>query len=290
VLPQAALDQALAQQRLVVATLGLTRREWAQMGPGFDASWATIGPRITLLTASAQLGAARNGGASVSAILSELGQSVDPMGEVNPSAFAGIASDGRPLDSLLYHGVIEAKIAARTMPPAEALAVGGTWLDMAIHTQVQDAGRGSAGVAIAARPKVGWIRQASGSSCRRCVPLLGKWFRFNQGFDRHPKDDCIHLPSTEAGSSGLLQTPTLDQITGLTKAEHKAINEGADMNQVINAKRGASGMTTTEGTTRHGLAGQRLAGRQRLTPDGIYRIASDRTEAMMLLKQHGYLL
>jgi hypothetical protein len=49
-------------------------------------------------------------------------------------------------------------------------------------------------------------------------------------------------------------------------------------------------MTTTEGTTKRGLAGSRLEGRQRLTPDGIYRIASDRTEALQLLKQHGYLL
>lgn len=275
---------------MILATLGATRAEWAKMGQNFNASWLTVGPRVTLLTASAQLGAARNGAASVPAILAELGQSVDPMGDVNPPAFAGVASDGRPLDSLLYHGVIEAKQAARTMPAGEALAVGGAWLDMAIHTQVADAGRGAAGVAIAARPKVGWIRQASGASCGKCVPLLGKWFRFNEGFDRHPKDDCIHLPSTEAGSSGLLQTPSLDQITGLTKAEHKAISEGADTNQVLNARRGASGMTTTEGTTKHGLAGQRLAGRQRLTPDGIYRITSDRKEALALLKQHGYLL
>ena len=77
----------------------------------------------------------------------------------------------------------------------------------------------------------------------------------------------------------------------MTKGDRKALDEGADLNQVVNAKRGASGMTTTEGTTKRGLAGQRLGkGRQRLTPNGIYRIASDRTEAMTLLKQHGYVL
>jgi len=274
----------------MLATVAATRREWLRMGSEFDASWARIGPRITLLTASAQLGAARNGAAYVPRVLAELGQSVDPLAEVDPRAFAGIASDGRPLDSLLYGGVTTAKTAAHTMSPTEALKVGGSWLDMAVHTQVADAGRGASGVAITARPKVGWIRQPSGSSCRRCAPLLGKWFRHNEGFDRHPKDDCFHLPSTEAGSPDLLESASPDQITGLTVAERKALDEGADLNQVLNASRGASGMTTTEGTTRHGLAGQRLAGRQRLTPDGINRIASDRTEALALLKTHGYLL
>lgn len=290
-LPQSAVEHYQAQQRLTVATLGLTRREWAKMGPEFDASWARVGPRIALLTASAQLGAARNGAAYVPATLAELGQAVDPLAEVDPGAFAGLASDGRPLGSLLYGGVTTAKTAAHTMPSREALAAGGKWLDMAIHTQVADASRGAAGVAIAARPKVGWVRQGSGSSCPRCAPLLGKWFRFNEGFKRHPRDDCFHTPSTKAGSGDLLGSPSPDQITGLSAAERQALDDGADLGQVVNARRGASGMTTTEGITRRGLAGQRLgSGRQRLTPAAIYRLSSDRAETLRLLKTHGYLL
>lgn len=260
------------------------------MGSEFDASWAKVGPRITLLTASGQLGAAKNGAASVPAILAELGQSVDPLGEVNLAAFAGIASDGRALDSLLYGAVTTAKTAASTMPTAQALQAGGQWLDGAVHTQIADASRGAAGVAIAVRPGVGYVRQASGSSCPRCAVLVGKWFRFNQGFNRHPRDDCFHIPSTQAGAGDLLSTPEPSQITGLSKADRKALDEGADMNQVINAKRGASGMTTSEGTTRQGLAGQRLAkGQQRLTPEGIYRSAANREEAIALLRENGYI-
>jgi hypothetical protein len=261
------------------------------MGTEFDASWAKIGPRITLLTASAQLGAAKNGAAYVPRVLAELGQSVDPMGEVDPRGFAGIASDGRPLDSLLYSAVTTAKTASSTMPPQEALAAGGKWLDMAVQTMVADAARGAAGVSIAARPGIGFVRMVNSPSCSRCAVLAGKFFKWNQGFKRHPHCDCTHVATGEVGARGLTADPQPDQITGLSKAERKALDDGADLGQVVNAKRGASGMTTTEGTTKRGLAGQRLGkGRQRLTPDGIYRIASDRTEAMTLLKAHGYLL
>jgi len=266
-LPQAVSSQYRAQQRLTVATLGLTRREWAKMTVDFDASWATIGPRISLLTASAQLGAARNGAASVPAILAELGQSVDPLGEVDPRGFAGIASDGRPLDSLLYGGVTTAKTASRTMAPPDALAVGGRWLDMAIHTAVADASRGAAGVGIATRPGVGFIRMVNSPSCSRCAVLAGKFFKWNQGFKRHPRCDCTHVATGEVGAKGLTTDPQPDQITGLNKAERKALDEGADLGQVVNAKRGASGMTTTEGMTKRGLAGKRLGkGRPRPPP------------------------
>ena len=303
-LPQAVSEQYRAQQRLVVATLGLTRREWAAMGSEFDTSWATIGPRVTLLTASAQLGAARNGAASVPAVLAEIGQSVDPDGAVNARAFAGIASDGRPLDSLLYGGVTAAKTATRTMPQSEALAVGGRWLDRAIHTMVADAGRGAAGVAISARQGIGYVRMVNSPCCSRCAVLAGKWSSHAEAFDRHPRCDCQNVATGEAGSKGLTTDPRPDQITGLNTDERKALAEGADLNQVVNAKRGASGMTTTEGTTRRGVFGgyirnadgsltRRAKGSatpQRLTPAGIYRLASDRTEVLKLLKQYGYLL
>lgn len=290
-LPLAVSEHYRAQQRLIVATLGLTRREWSKMGADFDASWASVGPRVTLLTASAQLGAARSGSAYVPAALAELGQSVDPVAEVNPSGFAGAASDGRPLDSLLYGGVTTAKEAARTLPPSDALAAGGRWLDMAVHTMVADAARGAAGVGIAARPKVGWVRMVNPPCCGRCAVLAGKFFRYNQGFQRHPRCDCTHVPTTQTNVGNLTDDPPLDQIKGLSTHERQAISDGADLNQVVNARRGASGMTTTEGTTKRGLARQRLgAGRRRLTPDAIYRLSSDRAEALALLRQNGYVL
>jgi hypothetical protein len=99
--------------------------------------------------------------------------------------------------------------------------------------------------------------------------------------------------------------PQPDQITGLTVGDRKAIDEGADMNQVLNAHRGLQGgMETAEGTSRQGVFGGYIrssdgsitrrakgtANPQRLTPNGIYRLAKDDREwAVKMLKQFGYL-
>jgi hypothetical protein len=187
VLPQSVSEHYRGQQALIVATLALVRREWSRMGPDFDVSWAALGRRILLLTVSAQLGAARSGAAYVPATLAELGTPVEPVAEVVPGAFAGVASDGRALDSLLDEAVIKAKVArGGGAPVGEALVVGGRALDMYVHTQVADAARGAASVAIAARPKTGWVRMVNPPCCGRCAILAGKWFGWNGGFQRHP--------------------------------------------------------------------------------------------------------
>jgi len=284
-LPQAVSEHYDAQARLIVATLTLTRREWARMTEDFDTSWRTVGPRMLALTTSAQLGAARSGAGYVPAALDELGTPVEPVAEVNPAAFAGVASDGRPLDSLLEHSVVTAKTAVGNgVAPAEALAAAGRWLDMVVHTQVADAARGAASVAISARPRTGWVRMVSPPCCSRCAILAGKWFRSNQGFQRHPRCDCRHIPSLEDTADNLGTDPNAlfaaGQVKGLTSGQAQAIAEGADPARVINASRKASGMTTTEAAVK---------GRRRLTPDGVYRVASSREEAVALLRQHGYL-
>jgi hypothetical protein len=270
---------------LIVATLGLTRAEWSRMGADFDASWARVGPRILLLTASAQLGAARSGAAYVPDTLAELGTPVDPVGEVVPEAFSGVASDGRSLDALLGESVIRAKVARDNGAAAsDALTAAGRALDMYVHTQVADAARGAASVAIAARPTVGWVRMVNPPCCGRCAVLAGKWFRYNQGFQRHPRCDCRHVPAPEdvAGDVGTSPKALFSggHVKGLTSGQAKAISEGADPARVINASRKASGMTTAEAAVK---------GRRRLTPDGIYHMATTREGALQLLREHGYL-
>jgi hypothetical protein len=255
------------------------------MGADFDASWARVGPRILLLTASAQLGAARSGAAYVPDTLAELGTPVAPDGEVVPGAFSGVASDGRSLDTLLGESVIRAKVARDNGAVAsDALTAAGKALDMYVHTQVADAARGAASVAIAARPTVGWVRMVNPPCCGRCAVLAGKWFRYNQGFQRHPRCDCRHVPAPEDVAGDVGSSPKAlfggGHVKGLTSGQAKAISEGADPARVINASRKASGMTTTEAAVR---------GRRRLTPDGIYRMATTREGALQLLREHGYL-
>ena len=320
-LPEAVSSHYRTQQRLIVSTLALTRAEWAKMGEDFDASWAAIGPRLTLLVASAQVGAARDGAAYVPQALADQGHNIDPVGTVVPEALAGIASDGRPLDSLLYGSVVTART-AEADSLSQRLAVGGSWLDMAVHTAVADAARQAASVGIAARPRTGWIRMVNPPCCQRCAVLAGKLFKWNQGFQRHPRCDCRHIPYAESDpfDPGINIGP--DDVKDLTKVQRRAIGDGADMNQVINSRRGrsANGLYTTEGATRRGwashvrreLAKQRgevaketatNVGRRgyvknyvvrrtgpRPTPEAIYRFADSREEAIKLLAANGYIV
>lgn len=106
--------------------------------------------------------------------------------------------------------------------------------------------------------------------------------------------DCLHIPTTEDFGGDIGTNPhalvASGKVNGLNTAEREALAEGADLNQVVNARRGRSGMTTSEGTTRRGTAGKRLQGRQRLTPDAIHAQAATRDEAVELLRAHGYLI
>ena len=69
-----------AQQRQAAGTLAAVESEWLKVGADFDAGWTRVGPRMTVLLAAGQLGAARDGAQSVTDALSEQGISVRPAG------------------------------------------------------------------------------------------------------------------------------------------------------------------------------------------------------------------
>lgn len=283
--PDVAVAHYEAQRRQEEAALILTRRQWRRLSTAdLERSWSLIVTRLTLIVSAAQLGAARAGAAYVAQAID-----VKPDDEIRPQAWSGVSSDGRPLDTLLFSAVVHTRerLGVGVKPP-EALAAGGKWLDMLVRTQVADANRGATGVAIAARPGVGYVRVVSPPCCQRCAVLAGKWFGWNTGFQRHPRCDCRHEPRRE---NDKVQRDGVDpdQIRDLTAAQRRAITDGANLNQVINSRRGQSGMTTIEGTTRRGFASQRGAAR-RLTPEGIYRVSATREEALARLRANGYIV
>lgn len=332
-LPQAAADLYRTQQRLTVATVAAVRAQWASVGnKTLEAAWREIGPRLLLLLTAAQLGAARNAAAYLPWVLAETGQPDDPVGEVNPRAFAGIASDGRPLESLLYGAVVAAGRAyTGGAPTREALAAGRAFLDMVVTTQVADTARAATSAGIAARPRLtGYVRMVNPSACSRCVVLAGKWFGWNKGFDRHPECLCLHIPAAEDRAGDFRTDPELyfdsltpaEQDRTFTKAGAQAIRDGADIGQVVNARRGMATarlgakdrLFTREGITRRGLFGSGQAARAaratktnlgqrgyiknyrqrtttlvRLMPEQIYADAVDRADAIRLLRRFGYI-
>lgn len=291
--PARASEEYETQKALTARTLDATRSTWARMGDDWSRSWRDVGPRLALIVTAGQLGSARNGAAYVPDVLAEQGQDVRAVARVNERALAGRAADGRPLASLLSLALLRSRVGG-------SLEAGGAWLDMVVETELEDAHRGGVGLATIARPRTGYVRMVNTPCCKDCAVLAGRFYGANEGFLRHPNCRCFHLPTTDP-ESRYAAYPEPHEITGLTKGERKALEAGGDYSQVLNAARGrdrtrgvrvdaVSKMTTTEGTTKRGLAGKRLGGRQRLTPDGIYRVASDENEARRLLEANGYLL
>lgn len=305
--PEAALEHYESQARQAQATVLLVQRQWRRMSfDDLERSWAKIVRLLTVTVASGMLGAAKAGAAYVPEALDD----DTAAGLVAAASFARTASDGRPLDTLLYAAVIRVKERLNQgVEPPLALDAGGEWLNTLARTQVADAARGAAGATIAATPRAGYVRLVSPPCCQRCAVLSGKFFRWNTGFQRHPRCDCRHLPAHEGTrTADLTDRIGPDQVRDLTVAQRQAVSDGADLNQVINAhrpnSRSKNRLYTSEGTTSRGVYGGyerrpdgslRRRGKgekqpRRLTPEAIYRLTSSREEAVRLLGRYGYLV
>lgn len=218
-------------------------------------------------------------------ILADQGEAIAPDGLIQPVAFT------TPLDS------VEAMLAS-IEAEAEQLS---RQIEFVAASLVQDAARLAQQVDVTLRPRVQYVRHLTPPSCSRCAVLAGRVYRWSQGFLRHPRCDCTMLPTTVAAEfvADPVDLARRGLVTGLSKGDRKALADGADFNQVANAKRGVrqakiGGVTvqvTSEGVTKRGLAGNRLGKRARLTPNEVYRQAgSDRALAIRLLKKHGYVI
>lgn len=336
-----------SQTAFTDATLAAVLEVWSAMDPTawFDSWWRQrVGQRVYALVALAQEGVANEARPYVEAVLNILGTPVE-IPELVPHQFAGIASDGTDLESLLSLApIISYARTQRGWDAERASAAGANFLRQTVTTQVQDAGRAADQVAISvaipfqrgappsvtptaygltaagrerfrARGKsstynfdaqVGYTRVLSPPSCSRCLLLAGKFYRWNEGFARHPMCDCRHLPCVVAASDTLVVNPQkyFDSLTDreqdelFGRANATAIRDGADLYNVVNAT--ANGQTwVADNGRRYTKAGVRPQRRVkntavgpvlRPTPWQIYKDArGNRDEAARLLREFGYI-
>lgn len=315
-LPRSATRHYRRIQRLQAVTVTAVRRAWGRMEP--RGNWERqyrddVGPKVTAVVVAAQIAAAREADTYAADVLNELdfGPPTVP-GVVIPASYAGVAGDGRPASTLLEQSVgqARARLHSAAEPEAFEAALADTldWIDMAAQTLIADAARNAEVAAFAQRPWLdGWVRAINPPCCARCALLSGKFYLFNEGFLRHPRCDCFHIPAPKDpdrvrdliainSPERYFESLTEDEQDRIfTKSGAEAIRLGADMGQVVNARRGmrkaqVAGRdvrVTTEGTTRRGRAsGLRV----RLMPESILEIAgNDRDEAIHLLRLHRYI-
>ncbi len=317
---QVALRHYRERRRLIRAVSKSARQAWRRVERADIAgSWRAELGRLLVVIAGAQLAAAESADGYLDTVLAAQDISSAAEGRLVASSLAGVASDGRDLAKLLYQPAVTSLVAiGEGATVARALAGGYASLDMIVRTQVADAGRVADAVATASRRDVGgYVRMVVGRTCGRCVVLAGKWYRYNSGFNRHPRCDCIHVPAREDTAGDIRTNPRawFDSLTPaeqdkqFTKAGAEAVRLGADISQVVNARRGAYGLTpagarltaaesralrngldvgrlqtrdvfghqlftTTEGVTTRGVAGVRLGAKETgVKAGGRYRSA-----------------
>lgn len=229
--------------------------------------------------------AAQGGVEYVPAVLAETGQSAAGMIPAAPAAFAVSNRNGMPVEHVLHTSVIRAKQAVGAGASVYgALAEAQKFLDVAVPSLIADANRGAVQASITSTNVTGYVRMLNPPSCRRCIPLAGKWFRWNKGFQRHPGCDCRHIPVAE-NRAGDFTTDPYEMFNGMSEAEQdrifgkrnaQAIRDGGDIWQVTNA----------DARERH----RPYRGRGRPTLDEIYTQAGDsKTRAVELMREHGYI-
>ena len=317
--PETAVKHYRAMLRLQRSARAAAAVAWSSLSAAYlSESWDSVSPALERAVSRLQLDAATRGAGYGGNTLADQGLYEAPEAWVDPSSLAGVSSRGASLGAALYSAIPHTKdLIAGGMPERVALARGREVLQMSAAAQVADAGRTAAGLDTFARPRVGYVRMLNPPSCSRCSVLAGRFYRNNEGFQRHPRCDCVHVPTTRteaAESEGLVHDPyayfeslsesAQDKTFG--KAQAQAIRDGADLFQVVNARRGMSyaGVSadgtrrgqkvvsdfTREGTTRRALWGGANPRGKRLTPDAIYAQGLPREATLDLLAKHGYLL
>lgn len=292
---QVAAEHARIRARIAQRLRDEARISWSQVDPArISETWTPRIGRLLALLTGGQHAAASSADRYIAEALALQGINPVTRGRLDATAFAGVASDGRNLASLLAQPAIVTKMAIAGGATVErAMATGGALTELIAHTQVADAGRVADGVALASRPHAqGYVRMVSGGACSRCILLAGRHYRWNAGFSRHPHCECIGIPAAESADD-LTTNPRkafdamgpAEQDKTFGKAGAQAIREGSDIAKVVNARRGMQ--TASDGR----LYTTEAAGRRpRLMPEQIYRDAKDRDDAIRLLRLHGYIL
>lgn len=289
-LPRTATEQYREQQRLVAVTTASVGKLWRRVGVEFGA-WYDVRGQVLNVAQAGRRAAVAAALPYTGAVLAETGQVASPWGGLDPARFTATAPDGRDLGSLLDEAPIRARTAVKGgATAAEAAASAGSWLTGTLLTVMADTRRAVYQADIIQRPTItGYVRMLNPPSCSRCAILAGKWFRWNQGFQRHPRCDCQHIPASEQVAGDLTTDPykyfesldakTQDRLFGRNDAQ--AIRDGGDINRVVNIR--TRGLGTSKQAAKYGTP-------SRLTIDDIYMRATDRADAIRLMRQEGFIL
>ncbi len=276
---------------MAATTVSAASKLWRRVGSEFQAGWWSVRPEMLAVVTAGRSATVSVALPYTGAVLEETGQVHTPVGVLRPSRFLETAPNGRLVGDVLDDTVIHAKSAVKGgATVAEALASAGSWLSGTLLTMLADTRRDVYGADMIRRPTLaGYTRMLNAPSCSRCVVLAGKWFRWNQGFQRHPRCDCLHIPSNENVAGDFTTDPDAyfgslskaEQDRVFTKSGARAIRDGADIYRVENVRLRGLSSSKSRQAIKYGTP-------TRVTVDDIYRTAGTRANAMRMLEREGY--
>lgn len=302
-----AVAHAAARIRLAAAAARAARGAWGKVDRENPVpSWVGLLGPVIAAVAGAQLAAAQG---TEPWLMRLLGRDPDQAesDRLNPLSLAGLTGDGTPLVQALQVPMwTTMRLLGQGVPIVQAMASGNALLSLMVRTAVADAGRAADQVGMVARPAVtSYIRVVEAGACSRCIVLAGREYGTSSGFARHPRCHCgmepvtrEHQPKAQDPQRVYDDMSATQRKAAFGEAAVKAIDQGADIGMVVNARRGMATATvfgrqvqaTTESTTKRGLAAKTTPkNAPRLMPEEIFRQADDRAHAVRLLRLYGYL-
>jgi hypothetical protein len=190
--------------------------------------------------------------------------------ELNPDGFADLTDGGGSWLRNLIYAPNSVRNASRSLGVVEAQRRAQLVAMSIVLDGVRDVARTATAAAMWSQGALHYVRVLNGVSCARCAVLAGRTYRVS-AFQRHPRCDCRMMPAAREPAESWTVNPreyfhslsTQDQDRVFTAAGAQAIRDGADINQIVNAREGVqTGMLygrevqiTTTGTTRRAVFG-----------------------------------
>lgn len=279
-----------------------TQRLWhSQMLPNdLDGSWDRLAGTFAMAAYNGQLASATLTAPFIDEVSRVQGFKQGSL-ETARESYAGVAPDGAGLTPLLYGAVTEAKIRIGAgWATAAALDAGAAFMAAVIKTMIADMGRYHDMTRMRAKGYTRYTRVVNPGACSRCAILAGI-ASSAVAFPRHPNCACTAVPTAGQSPFGSkrLSNPS-EYFESLSRAEQdriftlagaQAIRDGADIFSVVNARRGASGISFSGAIGRGNtvpLSGRRLIPVQiGVKPDGSPLMAYTTSEGTTRLGQFG---
>lgn len=267
-----ALDLAVAhkaaREQLTHSATTKALRLWSRMPlADLDAGWDVLAPQITAVAVAAQVQGAVQATRYARQVDSYYGVNVPA--EIVPQAFAGVVLDGREIAPAMYGAVTTTKtLIGQGVAERQAFLAGASFLATVVGAAIQDMGRMSDLSLNAAKRRMRYVRVVSANACSRCAILAGKGSGA-VAFKRHPRCKCGVWPvqgDSRVTPEGMFDSPEdffasltrEQQDRTFTKAGAEAIRQGASPIKVVNARRGAYGITYNGGANAPAVDVRRL--------------------------------